>query len=179
MITMGKTLTMIAGVLGLISIFIGVVLPDIGAWFRFEASTGGASLLGYYVNGLGIVSIGGSMSQLFGSGVSGILIIELIGEMLCLIGCIFCLLGAARESKKFSMIGGVLILLGPIILIIDLFLISAGSFALILQIFGIAGENILYGSLTVMGNTLAWGLWIGSFLALGAGIIGVISSITL
>jgi len=177
--TMGKALTMIAGVLGLISLFIGVVLPDIGAWFKIEASAGGASLLGYYVNGLGIVSIGGSMSQLFGSGGLGILVIELIGGMVCLIGCIFCLLGAARESKKFSMIGAVLILLGPIILIIDLLLISSGSFALILQVFGSAGENILYGSLTVMGNTIAWGLWIGSFLALGAGILGVISSITL
>lgn len=171
---MGKALAIIAGLLGLISIFLGFIIPDIGAWFRFEASAGGTVLLGQYINGLGIASIGGTMASLFGSGGSGIAMMELIGGIICLLGCLIILIGGAKESKGLGIVGGLLILMGPIILIVDMMVVSADTFNAMLALFGAGGQSILFGSITILGNTLVWGLWIGSFLALGAGVLGII-----
>lgn len=176
---MARTLLTIAGVTGLISLFLGFILPDIGAWFRFEASADGATLLKYYINGLGYEIIRGSIAQSLSGLGSGIKMMEFLGGLCSLIGCILCLIGGARESKEYSITGAILILFGPILLIFDVLVLSSGNFNLILLIFGATDQSFLFGGLTIMGNTLAWGLWIGSFLALGAGVLGILGVITL
>ena len=84
--------------------------------------------------------------------------------------------------KAAGIVGGILILVSPLMLIIDL-LVSAGDFAaIIMSLGGPPGASVFWGSFLISGPPdvlLSWGLWIGFFISLGGGVLGVIGGATL
>ena len=164
----GKVLALIGAVLALITLALSFVLPTIFGWYRVEISGMGMTV-GVYFTGLGIL-----VSVPAGAPYTVIDIFILIGGILLIIGAIACIIGGVRESKAAGIIGGVLILLSPLILILNL-LLGMGEFAAMIQsLGGPAGASAFMGSIIVApGITMSWGIWIGSFLALGAGVLGL------
>ena len=164
----GKALALIGAVVALITLALSFVVPNFFGWYRVEASMLGMTA-GVYFTGLGtLVSVP--------AGFTGEMdIFVLIGGILLIVGAIACIIGGVKESKAAGIIGGFLILLSPLILIINL-LIGTGEFAAMIQLLGgPAGASVLWGSITIPGPmTLTWGIWIGSFLSLGAGVLGLI-----
>ena len=169
----GKTLALIGAVLALITLALSFVVPNFFGWYRVEVSSMGMTV-GIYITGLGTIAIVPAIIP-----IAGIDIFVLIGGILLIVGAIACIIGGVKESKAAGIIGGVLILLSPLILIIDL-LIGLGEFAAMIQLLGgPAGASVLWGSITIPGPmTLTWGIWIGSFLSLGAGVLGLIGGAT-
>ncbi|MFX1571043.1 MAG: hypothetical protein ACFFCV_22110 [Promethearchaeota archaeon] len=163
---MGKTLIIIAAILGLASIFLGLILPSIFPWFRIEEVLGGTMVLDLYLNGIGMVE--GYDIDIF----------VLSGGICVILGAILGIAGGAKESKGVGILGGVLMLVGPVLLIFYLF-IDAESFRTILHGLGVSsGANLFWGTVTIGGSTITWGVWIGWFLGIGAGALGIIGGAT-
>lgn len=167
----GKALALIGAVLALITLALSFVVPNFFGWYRVEASLLGMTI-GIYITGLGTLAAVPAIVP-----VAGMEIFVLIGGILLIVGAIACIIGGIKESKAAGIVGGVLILLSPLILIIDL-LAGLGEFAAMIQLLGgPAGASAIWGSITITGPPdvlLSWGIWIGSFLALGAGVLGLI-----
>ena len=97
----------------------------------------------------------------------------LLTGVLIIGGSVLLLIGALVESKALGIVGGILMLAGPLLLILSLFL-GLGIFE------GLAatlpsGTTVLFGSQAGMD----WGIWISTYLALGAGILGLIGGATI
>ena len=172
----GKVLAIIGAILGLGSIALSFILPAIFGWYRLELSSMGLTF-GMYFSGIGFVITTGGLPG------RGLAFIELIGGVLVIIGAILGIIGAAKESKGAGIVGGILILLGPLVLIIDLLVISGADFSALIQLLGgPSGVSALWGSFTITGPpdiNMIWGIWIGSFMALGGGVLGIIGGIAL
>ena len=167
----GKVLALIGAIIALVSVALSFIAPAIFGWYRIEISSLGITA-GVYITGIGsLVVVPATLP------VQGLAIFELIGGVLLIIGAIICIIGALKESKVAGIIGGVMILLGPIILILDLLLSFGGFTELIELLGGPAGTNAFWGSITIVGPPdvlISWGIWIGSFLALAGGVLGLI-----
>ncbi len=167
----GKILAIIGAIVAIVSVGLSFVLPTIFGWYRIELSAIGISV-GIYFTGIGSVATTGGIG-----GISGFATLELIGGILLIIGAIICIVGVIKESKAAGIVGGVLILLAPLILIIDL-LTGLGDFADLIQTLGgPSNASVFWGSFTITGPPdvlMSWGIWIGSFLALGGGALGII-----
>jgi len=83
------------------------------------------------------------------------------------------IIGAAKEIKVMGIIGGVLTLIGPILLFSNL-LIGIYDFQ------GLLGDpNVFWGFREVgPGVWLSWGVWIGFFMALVGGVLGLVGGAT-
>ena len=164
----GKVLVLIGAVLALITIGLSFIVPNFFGWYRIEASGLGVTV-GIYITGLGTVAVVPAIVPIEGMDIFG-----LIGGIILIIGAIACVISGVKESKAAGIIGGILILLSPIVLIVSL-LIGSGDFGTMIQLLGgPADASVLWGSATIPGPvTLSWGIWIGSFLSLGAGVLGL------
>ena len=167
----GKALALIGAVLALATLALSFVVPNFFGWYRIEMSAIGITA-GIYYTGLGTIVVVPAIIPMTGMDIFGV-----IGGILLIVGSIACIIGGVKESKAAGIIGGVLIILSPLILIINL-LVGAGDFAAMIQsLGGPAGASVLWGSITITGPPdvlMSWGLWIGSFLSLGAGVLGLI-----
>ncbi len=168
---MGKVLALIGAIVALASVALSFIVPQFLGWYRIEMSTLGVTV-GVYITGLGTIA-----SIPAGAPVTGFATFELIGGILVIIGAILLIVGAVKESKGAGIAGGVLTLLGPLLLLIDL-LLDFGDFAAMIQVLGgPAGASVFWGSFTIVGPPdvlMSWGIWIGSFVALAGGVLGII-----
>lgn len=170
----GKVLALIGAIVGLVSVALSFVLPAFFGWFRIEGAVGGITVIGFYITGLGTFAVTGF------PGFPGIAIFELIGGIVLIIGAIVCIIGAVKESKVAGIVGGILILVAPILLLLDLLIGMSGFSILIETLGGPPGASVLWGSFVpAPGVLLSWGIWIGTFVALGGGVLGLIGGATL
>ena len=93
-----------------------------------------------------------------------------------IVGSIMCIIGGAAESKPLGIIGGILIIVGPLLLIVDL--IIGFSDISLLELAIPPGSNLIFGSESILGGTLSWGIWIGFFMAIAGGVLGLIGGAT-
>ena len=102
-----------------------------------------------------------------------IIFLTLIGAMALIGGAIILIIGAAKEIKAMGIIGGVLTLIAPILLLINLF-VGIYDFQ------AIVGEpNVFWGLIEVgPGVFFSWGVWIGFFMALVGGVLGLVGGAT-
>ena len=167
----GKVLALIGAIVALVSVALSFVAPAIFGWYRIELSSLGITI-GVYITGIGsIVSVPAVLP------IAGMAIFELIGGVLLIIGAIVCIIGAIKESKAAGIVGGILILLSPLVLILDLLLGFSDFAAMITLLGGPAGSSAFWGSFTIVGPPdvlMSWGIWIGAFLALASGVLGLI-----
>ena len=171
--TASKVIALIGAILGVLSVVLSFVLPEWFGWYRYVAiSTGpGPS---WFLTG-------------FGTGIlapppvpdTGIAIWVLIGGIVLIIGAFLLTIGAFKESKTLGVIGGLLMLVGPLLLIVEV-LIGTGDFIEFVGLFnGESGFALLWGSRTPNPLvTIFWGVWIGFFLAIAGGFLGLIGGAT-
>ncbi len=172
----GRIAAIIGAVVGLLSVILSLLLPELFCWYSYTVTnTTSLNKSGYYLTGFGT-----TISIPYSTAISGIALLELIGGFLVIGGAIICIVGVTKESKKIGSIGGVLILLGPVLLLAD-FLIGISEYyeyvAFIQSI--AANKNILWDTVTSFGFTYAWNLWIGFFMAVAGGVLGTIGGATL
>lgn len=159
----GRIIAIIAGILGILSVALFYVLPEIISFWKI--SGGG---MGLYLGGFGFWSDAGDFSYAEDTLLTTIFVLIVAGGALGIIGGLV-------ENKVIGLIGGILMLLGPILLIVALF-IEFGDFEALADLIelGTGKRFLLFGS----GAGVTWGLWIGTFLAFGAGVLGIIGGAT-
>ncbi len=169
----GKVVSIIGAALGLSSIILSFIFPQWFSWFKHEV-VNITVVQGYYLTGFG------TTNAIPPSGaISSIAILELIGGILVVLGSIICIVGITKETKKLGLIGGILILLGPILLVTD-FLLVMSEYAQWVDFYQIVpGSNIFWDSIEILPFTYYWNLWIGFFLGVSAGVLGIIGGVAL
>ena len=164
----GKIITLIGAILGLLSILLSLFIPEFLSWYRIEASGYGITG-GVYLTGFGTFSTTGAISS-----INEIWIFELIGGIFVILGSILCIASIIKKSRVARIIGGIWILLGPIIFLIHI-ISNISDFSEIVEILGVGSDvNVFWGSVNESGVTTSWGLWIGFFLAVGGGTLGLV-----
>ncbi len=170
----GKILTIIGAVIGLASILLSFIFPGLFGWYRYMVS-GWGSEGAYYLSGFGTVNAIPPSSF-----ITELAILEAIGGSMVIIGSILCIVAFVKESKRIGVLGGFLILLGPFLLVID-FLVGMSEFAGVIQdnIDLFVNRNAFWETFSTMGYLYTWGIWIGFFLGITAGVLGLIGGITI
>ncbi|MFX1379444.1 MAG: hypothetical protein ACFFA4_10160 [Promethearchaeota archaeon] len=167
---------MIGGILGLSSILLTIAFPNLLNWYRIEyIEEVSGFIFGLYITGFGSAYIIGTVPI-----VISLILLELFGGILILTGSIGCIFSAIKESRVIGIIGGILILLVPIIFTIDLFL-GLGFFIQLITSLG-AGSfrgTLFYGMMRYSGAILTWGVGVGFYICLASGIIVLSSARTI
>jgi len=171
----GKVVTLIGAIVGLVSFLLSFLVPQYFGWYRIEVSVGSSVVGGIYITGFGtIVTVPPG-------GPTQIAILVLIGGILLIIGAILCVIGVVKKTKTPISVGGILMIVTPLLLIIDVQIISGDFFISVLNsLGGPTSASMIWGSYIVgPGILLSWGIWIGSFMAFGAGILGLLGATSL
>ncbi|MFX1312388.1 MAG: hypothetical protein ACFFHD_07225 [Promethearchaeota archaeon] len=161
----GKVLAIIGAVVGLLSVILSFILPEL-SWFQYEISGMGLSG-GIYLTGFGTYLKTGDVVS-----TPDTVMLMMIGGILVIVGSVLCIVCALTEKKVVGIIGGIVILLGPVLLIVDLLTGMSEMSENILDIG--SNVNVFWDSYTDMGVTVSWNIWIGSFIALAGGVLGLI-----
>ena len=93
----------------------------------------------------------------------------LVGGILVIVGAFACLASAFVENKIIGILGGLLMIVGPLLLIVDVML-GMSEFMEYMELSGDSGIELLFGS----AGGANYGIWIGFFMAIGGGVIGLI-----
>ncbi|MFX1314778.1 MAG: hypothetical protein ACFE9T_02870 [Promethearchaeota archaeon] len=170
--TFGKVLAIIGAAVGILSVLLSLVLPELFSWYHFTVRGGG------YSSGLFLNAFGDYTAENWGplpQPPEEIAIMVLIGAILVLVGAALCIICAFTEKKPLGIIGGVLMIIGPLLLIADLMAVIS-EFAEYMDTWaGAYDESILFTVFDpVPGVTIIWGLWIGFGMAIGGGAVGLI-----
>lgn len=172
----GKSIALVGAIIAVVTLILSFIVPQYFGWYRIEGTTLGVTA-GVYFTGLGTLAVVPAIIPF-----AGLDYLQLIGGIVLIVGVVVCIIGAAKEMKAAGIVGGILILVSPLMLIIDL-LVSAGDFAaIIMSLGGPPGASVFWGSFLISGPPdvlLSWGLWIGFFISLGGGVLGVIGGATL
>lgn len=159
----GKVIGIIGASISLASLLLSIILPEWFSWYRYSA-TDGLTTIGFFLTGFGnFITIGGIPPLM------DIIFLTLIGALILIAGAIVLIIGAAKGIKVMGIIGGISILIGPILLLLNL---SIGFY----DFQGLVGKpNVFFGFEYIgFGILEAWGLWIGFFMALVGGVLGLI-----
>lgn len=161
----GKLIAIIGGILGILSIVLFHVLPEFFGFWRLDA---GAALT-IWLGGFGFTG-----GEFMGIGIDPEYaeeIIFLLIAILVVAGGALAIVGGLVENKMIAILGGVVMLAGPIIFIIGA-AVEFGPFEDLAAMLP-PDSSLLFGS--AAGGD--WGLYVGTFLALGAGVLGLIGGI--
>ncbi|MFX0033686.1 MAG: hypothetical protein ACFE8V_15030 [Promethearchaeota archaeon] len=172
--TFGKALSIIGAIVGLASILLSFIAPELFAWYRYYVSGFGSSG-GYYLTGFGtVVSIPPS------SFITQLAILETIGGSLVILGSILCIVATVKKSKGMGALGGLLMLLAPVLLVID-FLVGMSEFAGVIadntELF--ITRNWFWEDFFALLYHYIWGVWTGFFMGIAGGALGLIGGIAL
>ena len=175
----GKIIAIVGAVIGALSVVLSLVLPELFGWYRSHVSVVGLEA-GYYLHGFGIFDTSNSLLLPMPPGVDEMVLLVMIGGILMIAGAVVCALGAFVEKKFLGLLGGLLMIVGPLLLLVDI-MTGMSEFIEFLELFnGESGVGLLFGSTSpAPGVTFSWGLWIGFFLAIGGGIVGLIGGATI
>ena len=154
----GRIIAIIGGILGILSIVLYHLLPEFFSLWKLDVG----AILQVWIGGFGFV--GGTI----GDPQYAEEIILLIISIVIVGGGALAIIGGLAGNKIIGILGGVVMLLGSIIFIVGA-AIEFGFFGDLAAILP-PGSSLLFGSES--GGT--WGLSIGLFLALGAGVLGVV-----
>lgn len=162
----GKIIAIIGSVVGIISVALYYVLPEIFCFWRLDATPALGIFLGGFGSSFG--EVGGIEQEIQ---YSEEIILLLVGVVVVAGGALT-LIGAFLENKVLAILGGIAMIVGPILLSIALFL-EIGDFEAVAAMLP-SGENLFFGS--YMGGD--WGIWISFYMAAAGGVLGVIGGAT-
>ena len=141
----GKIIAIIGGVLGILSVALFHVMPGLFAFWRLEGGGGGM-----WLGGFAFWDITGLDPEYAED------ILLLIIFLLVVAGGVLAIVGGLIEHKLIATIGGLLMLVGPILFIIAL-AVELGDFKTLADTLeGLFGDRfLLFGS---FGGVMDWGL---------------------
>ena len=155
----GKIIAIIGGILGILCVALFYVLPEIFCFWRLETPLGDL-----FLGGFGFQAGTGIDPEYTED------ILLLLVFTLSVAGGAIAIIGGLVESKALGIVGGIIMLVGPILLLIALF-IEMGDFEDLAGVIGLfGGEGLIMGS----AGGAEWGIWISTYLAFGAGALGLI-----
>lgn len=158
----GRVLALIGAAVGVLSVLLSLIIPALFSWYHIDETGGG--------EGLYLTAFGNLIEEGLSVPTNEILILVLVGGILVLAGAGLCIVGIIREMKPLGIIGGIVMIIGPTMLIFDL-IGQVSEFAQYMENYASSlDKSIFFGS----NSTYAWGLWVGYFLAYGGGILGLI-----
>ena len=97
----------------------------------------------------------------------------MIVSILIIGGSVLTFISGIVESKAIGILGAIILLAGPTLLLIEI-IFKLGAFGE--TIVPLTGDvNLLFGSIL---GTAEWGIGIGSYLAIGGGLLGIIGGAT-
>ncbi|KKK40915.1 hypothetical protein LCGC14_1673380 [marine sediment metagenome] len=164
----GKVFAIIGGLLGVLSVVLYYIAPDILNLWNLNAPL---VPLKVYLGGFGAWS-GEWLATPFPIEYAGDLILLIVG-VLTIGGGVITFIGGAAGSKTVGILGGIILLAGPILLLVAL-IAKLGIFGdTIVPLMG--DVNLLFGSIFGVAD---WGIGIGSYLAIGGGILGIVGGAT-
>ncbi|MFX1314777.1 MAG: hypothetical protein ACFE9T_02865 [Promethearchaeota archaeon] len=142
-------------------------MPVLFSWYHLQ-------LTGGYTGGLYLTAFGNSISDPSGLDLEMAMLV-LIGGILVLVGAALCIFGAFTEKKPLGIIGGLVMIVGPLLLVMDLLLVIS-EFAEFMDTNWAdpLNKSIFFGTESGGGTTAVWGLWIGFYMAIAGGVLGLI-----
>ncbi|MFX1410530.1 MAG: hypothetical protein ACFFA6_09270 [Promethearchaeota archaeon] len=169
----GKVLAIIAAFVGILTVLLSLAIPTLFSWYSFTISGGGYSA-GLYLTPFGtfIVDDYGSPDE--------IVRLVLIGGIMVLAGAGLCIAGGVKEMKVLGIIGGILLILGPTMLLIDL-RFQVSEFAQGMHDI-VEAEDLSHALWGIFypspGVTVDFGITFGYFITYIGGVLGLIGGLT-
>lgn len=158
----GRVLAIVGAAVGVFSVFLSLIIPTLFSWYHIDETSGG--------EGLYLTAFGFLIEEGLSVPADEVVILVLIGGILVLAGAGLCIVGIIREMKPLGIIGGIVMIIGPTMLIFDL-MGQVSEFAQYMENYASSlDKNFFFGS----NSSFTWGLWVGYFLAYGGGILGLI-----
>ena len=164
----GKVFAIIGGVLGVLSVVLYYAAPEIFCLWRLDAP----ATLKLYVGGFGTLS-GELLAVPFPPEYTGDTILMAV-SLLIIGGSVLTFIAGLTESKKVGILGGIILLAGPILLLVEI--IAKLGFFETMAAAWLPGANLLFGSFFGLAD---WGIYIGAYLAIGGGLLGIIGGATI
>ncbi|MFX1322346.1 MAG: hypothetical protein ACFFAQ_11960 [Promethearchaeota archaeon] len=168
----GMVLAIIGAVIGLLSVLLGLAIPALFSWYHYDLSTPG------YSGGLYLTAFGSIISDPSGADFE-VATLVLLGGIMVLAGAGLCIVAAATKMKPLGIIGGILMIVGPIMLIIDLASVGSEFAEYMDNIATYTDKSIFFDTFSYAGYSVVWGLWVGFFMAIAGGVVGLIGGATL
>lgn len=164
----GRVVAIIGTALGAASVLLSLVMPVFFAWYRL-------ALTGAYTADLNLTGFGTVITDPSPGPIEEIAMLVLIGGILVLAGAAVCIVGALTEQKVLGIIGGIAMIVGPLLLVVDLLLITS-DFAEYMHTNWAdpLNKSIFFGTESGGGLTVTFGLFVGFYMAIGGGILGMI-----
>jgi hypothetical protein len=162
-----KVFAIIGGVLGILSVVLYYIAPELLSLWRIDAGV----VMSVYIGGFGTWS-GIFVTIPFGFEYSGDILLMIV-SLLIIGGSVLTFIAGLKGSKTVGILGGLILLAGPILLLVELITKSGVFGETIIPLLG--DTNLLFGSIPGVAD---WGMGIGSFLAIGGGILGIIGGAT-
>ena len=160
----GKFLTIIGGIIGILSVALFYFLPEIFNVWRFVDEGSSVSI---YIGGFG--SWSRDIGFNFGIRLSDDIFLMVVSS-LTVGGSVLVIIAGVKGSKTLGILGGVILLAGPALFMLEI-ITQIGIIGDVLGIIPALGSfSLWFGS--AMGA--AWGIWISFFLAIGGGVLGII-----
>lgn len=174
----GKLLALLGGLLAILTIALFYVMPTVFAWWGVSVTTSGTVVSSFSVGGFSSISASALGTTSTGFTTADIYLI--LEGVLIIVGAIMAILGALKESKGIGMLGGILILVGPILLIYAL-VSGLGVFEIYQSTYTLAGMTgtLIMGSFDFGVTSFNYGLQIGGYLLIISGVIGLIGGLTI
>ncbi|MFX0041976.1 MAG: hypothetical protein ACFE8L_03600 [Candidatus Hodarchaeota archaeon] len=170
----GRIIAIIGAAVGITSVLLSLLLPHLFSWYHYDIDSPG----GHF--GMYLTAFGSVIDDMPYPVSLDMAMFVLIGGILVLAGAGLCIVGGATEMKVLGIIGGILMIVGPAMLVLDL----VGQFSDFAE--GIGDMADYYGGTVFFGGHspapgvgITWGLWIGYFMAIGGGILGLIGGTTI
>ena len=174
--TVGRVIVTVAGIIGILTLVLFMVIPDFFAFWRMDAygfaPADGSLWLG------GIAQRAGDGTFL-GLGLETDLtytedFLLTIINVITIAGGAICIIGGVLNKKIIGLLGGIVMVLGVIAFIVAL-QIQFGDFSDLgdmIDAFG--GDTLLFGSGSAGPLEADWGLGMGAWFGIGAAVAGVI-----
>ena len=162
----------IGALIGILSVVLSLILPELFGWYMIGVSSMGITGRGY-ITGFGTLVVRGPGFE----SAADLAILVLIGGILIIIGAILCIASGEVLPEVIGIIGGILMLVGPMLLIIDLLAVVSEVAEATDRLVDVAGGTIFGGSHFEMGYKYIWGLYLGFYILIAAGVLGLIGGI--
>lgn len=169
----GRVVAIIGIALGAASVLLSLAMPVFFAWYRLVLITPAVT------TDLNLTGFGTVIADPSPGPIEEIAMLVLIGGILVLAGAAVCIVGVLTEQKILGIIGGIAMIVGPLLLVADLLLIMS-DFAEYMHTNWAdpLNKSIFFGTESGGGITVTFGLFVGFYMAIGGGVLGLIGGAT-
>ena len=159
-----RQIAVIGAFIGILSLLLSLLSPELFSWYRLTLPSIDG---GFYLTGFGT-----SVFINYPSQTDEIAVLVLIGGILVIVGAVQCLTSALVKNKIVGILGGLFMIVGPLLLLADI-MMGVSEFMQWMEYYtSDSGVGLLFGRIPAY--DIDFGLWIGFYMAIGCGVLGLI-----